>query len=286
MAGDRTIGDSLAGARTSLQAHSDTPSLDAQLLMMKTLGATRAWLMAHAGDPLPTKARLAFERDLGRVTGGTALPYVVGTWEFYGRPFVVTPAVLIPRPETELLVSVALRWLESREASCRVVDVGTGSGCIVASLALELPAHRYLAVERSWAALEVASKNMALYGLGQQVVLVQADLLEATTRSFDLVCANLPYLPSDRLASLPVAQREPLAALDGGPQGLATVVRLVEQLPARLARGGRLLLELDPEQMDPVQARLKTAIPGIQIEVVPDLSGAPRVLVADRIDQA
>ncbi len=261
MAGDPTIGDSLARARSSLQALSGTPSLDAQLLMMKTLGTTRAWLMAHAEDRLSPDHRQAFEDDVARVVSGTALPYVVGTWEFYGRPFVVTPAVLIPRPETELMVSVALRWLEARPGPGRVVDVGTGSGCIVASLALELDSHHYYAVDRSGTALEIAARNLRLYGMRRQVALVLADLLGPLPGPFDLICANLPYIPSHRLAGLPVARREPVLALDGGPHGLAIVGRLVAQLPDRLARGGRVLLELDPEQMAPVRAQILAALP-------------------------
>jgi release factor glutamine methyltransferase len=282
MASDRTIGDSLARARSSLQAHTDTPSLDAQLLMMKTLGTTRAWLMAHAEDRLSPDSRQAFEADVDRVAGGTALPYVVGTWEFFGRPFVVTPAVLIPRPETELLVSIALGWLEHQPEARRVADVGTGSGCVVASLALEFPAHHFLGVDHSWPALEVAARNLALYGLGGRVSLMQADLLTAASGPFDLLCANLPYIPSDRLPELPVSRREPTPALDGGPQGLAIVNRLVDQLPGGLAPGGRLLLELDPEQMAPVRARIRQVVGEARIETVPDLSGQPRVLVADR----
>lgn len=286
MAGAPTIGDSLTTARSSLQALSDTPSLDAQLLMMKTLGTTRAWLMAHAEDRLSPEHHQAFVHDVARVVSGMALPYVVGTWEFYGRPFVVTPAVLIPRPETELMVGVALSWLEGRPEPGRVIDVGTGSGCIVASLALELETHHYYAVDRSWTALEVAARNLGLYGLRRQVALVQAELLEPLPGPFNLICANLPYIPSERLASLPVARREPALALDGGPHGLAIVSRLVAQLPDRLARGGRALLELDPEQMAPVRAQILAALPRARVDILPDLSGSSRVLVADRPDDA
>ncbi len=277
----RTVGDHLAEARRALSPHSETPSLDSQLLMMKTLGVTRAWVLAHAEADLTSVQSDAFVFDLSRVVSGTALPYVIGSWEFFGRPFVITPDVLIPRPETEILVTAALRWLSERPQGQRVVDVGCGSGCIAISLALDMPGHMIYGVDVSPAALAVARRNAEAYHIEDELTLVEGDLLTPFDSRFDLVCANLPYIPTDRLAELEVAMREPSLALDGGPDGLAGIERLGLQLASRLAPGGRVLLELDPEQMDRASALMRAALPGVTTSVLADLSGRDRVLVVD-----
>ncbi|MGA9190406.1 MAG: peptide chain release factor N(5)-glutamine methyltransferase [Anaerolineales bacterium] len=277
----RTVGDHLAEARRALSPHSETPSLDSQLLMMKTLGVTRAWVLAHAEADLTSVQSDAFVYDLSRVVSGTALPYVIGSWEFFGRPFVITPDVLIPRPETEILVTAALRWLSERPQGQRVVDVGCGSGCIAISLALDMPGHMIYGVDVSPAALAVARRNAEAYHIEDELTLVEGDLLTPFDSRFDLVCANLPYIPTDRLAELEVAMREPSLALDGGPDGLAGIERLGLQLASRLAPGGRVLLELDPEQMDRASALMRAALPGVTTSVLADLSGRDRVLVVD-----
>jgi release factor glutamine methyltransferase len=278
----RTIADYLANARRLLETHSTTPSLDSQLLMMKALGATRAWVIAHPeATPTPSQ-QAAFEHDLEQVASGAALPYVLGYWEFFGRPFFLTPDVLIPRPETEVMVTAALRWLEGRPVGQRVVDVGCGSGCIVISLALDMPDHTYEGVDVSGGALDVAKRNAERYGLAESLVLIQTDLLAERAGPFDLVCANLPYIPSGRLAELDVGSKEPALALDGGEDGLAEVERLIAQLDQRLAPGGRVLLELDPDQMERAGSLMQESLPGVAVDTVRDLSGRERVLIADR----
>jgi len=277
----RTVGDHLAQARRILSPQSETPSLDSQLLMMKTLGVTRAWVLAHPEAVLTSVQSDAFEHDLSRVVSGTALPYVIGSWEFFGRPFVITPDVLIPRPETEILVTAALRWLSERPHGQRVVDVGCGSGCIAISLALDMPGHMIYGVDVSPTALAVARRNAEAYHIENELTLVDSDLLTPFDARFDLVCANLPYIPTDRLAELEVAMREPSLALDGGPDGLAGIERLALQLASRLAPGGRVLLELDPEQMDRASDLIRAGLPGVTTRVLADLSGRDRVLVVD-----
>lgn len=249
--------------------------------MMKTLGVTRAWVIAHSEAQLTPSQSQAFESHVAQVTGGTALPYVVGTWEFFGRPFIVTPDVLIPRPETEILVSAALRWLDARPSGQRVVDVGCGSGCIAISLALEMPEHTVRGVDVSPAALDVARRNAAAYHMEGEIGWFEGDLLAPLDGPFDLVCANLPYIPTERLEHLDVARREPRLALDGGPDGLSVVERLAAQVSGRLAPGGRLLLELDPDQMGRAADLMQTALPGATSHTLADLSGRDRVLVID-----
>lgn len=277
-----TVTEALARAKQVLRPGSDTPHLDAQLLMMHTLGVTRAWLMAHPEAVLSADQANTFDRYLARCQNGEALPYVVGVWEFFGRPYRVTPAVLIPRPETETLVELGLNWLAGREIPQRVVDVGTGSGCIVISLACQFPEHHYLGVDISEEALEVAAQNAAYYGFDETLIFARGDLLDEAGGPFDLICANLPYIPTDRLSDLAVGRREPKQALDGGGDGLEPFGRLAGQLVDRLARGGRLLAELDPEQMEPARAKLEALMPGGHTQVESDLAGHSRVLVFDR----
>jgi release factor glutamine methyltransferase len=281
MATVHTVGEHLADARKALADLSATPSLDSQLLMMHTLGVTRAWVIAHPEAILTPSQSGAFERDAAQVVSGVALPYVVGSWEFFGRPFSLTPDVLIPRPDTELLVTAALRWLDKRPPGQRVIDVGSGSGCIVISLALDMPDHHYMGVDISSGALGVARRNASSYRLEDDIVFAEGDLLEGISGPVDLVCANLPYIPTDRLAEIEVGLREPGLALDGGPDGLSVVRRLAEQLPSRLAPAGRVLLELDPDQMDRAKAVMRSHLPGASVEVLSDLSGLDRVLVID-----
>lgn len=282
MTASTTVAEGLARAKQVLQPGSDTPHLDAQLLLMHTLGVTRAWLMAHSEAVLTADQAKSFNDNVARCQKGEALPYVVGVWEFFGRPFRVTPAVLIPRPETETLVELGLNWLAGRETPQRVVDVGTGSGCIVISLACQFPKHHYLGVDISSEALEIAGRNAAYYGLDESLTFARGDLLAETEGPFDLVCANLPYIPTEHLPELAVGRREPTLALDGGEDGLAPFMRLAGQLPDRLAQRGRLLAELDPEQMSSAGAQLEALMPGGDTRVERDLAGRPRVLVFDR----
>ncbi|MDX1600741.1 MAG: peptide chain release factor N(5)-glutamine methyltransferase [Anaerolineales bacterium] len=265
-------------ARAQLEDLTDTPSLDAQLLMMRVLGVPRAWVLAHPEATLQPQQLEEFKSYVRRCAEGTALPYVIGRWEFFGRPFHVTPDVLIPRPETEHLVQVALGALARREDLRRVLEVGTGSGCVVVTLALEMEGRDYYASDISRPALDVASKNAREYRAQEQIDFVQADLLRGLRGPFDFVAANLPYIASDRLQTLKVGKREPDLALDGGQDGLEPLRSFVGPLRRSLRPGGELVLELDPEQMEAAESILGDAIPLDHVQVFDDLSGRARVL--------
>ena len=170
-------------------------------------------------------------RNLARLESGQPLPYVLGAWEFYGLTFELTPDVLIPRPETELLVEQALEWLADRPAPLLAADVGTGSGCIAISLAVHAPQLRLLASDLSWPALQVARSNLARHRVEGQISLLQCDLLPPLSLPFDLLVANLPYIPSPVLPGLKLSLSEPPLALDGGLDGLDFIRRSA-------ARGG------------------------------------------------
>ena len=207
------------------------------------------------------------------------LPYVLGRWHFYGREFAVTPAVLIPRPETETLVEHALAWLRAHPDRRRVTDVGTGSGALAVTLAAEKPAVRVTATDISPAALEVARRNARRHSVADRIAFVETDLLTALAGAFDLIVANPPYIPIAELANLPVAQHEPREALDGGADGLATIRRLLAQAQTRLAAGGALMLEIAASQGGAARAAALEAFPASKVVVHPDLAGRDRVLV-------
>lgn len=274
-----SVTDALQNGQARLQRVSDSPALDAELLLGHILGVERSWLLAHPEAALGPNQAQAWKKALRRLETGEALPYILGEWEFYGLKLELSPDVLIPRPETELLVETALDWLASHPQHRRTLDVGTGSGCIALALAFHCPDLEITASDLSSPALNVAARNLVRYDLADHAKLIQADLLAGLSGPFDLICANLPYIPTGRLASLDVARREPYLALDGGPDGLTLIRRLLAQAPACLAPGGLLLAEIDASQATSAPLLAQAAWPAAQVAVREDLAGLPRLLV-------
>lgn len=269
----------LAQGRTRLQPVSDTAALDAEVLLAKIVGQPRSWLLAHdRTEPTPAQ-QAAWEAAITKLEAGLPLPYFLGEWEFYGRSFKVSPAVLIPRPETELLVEQALAWLETNPGRRQAADVGTGSGIIAISLAVEVPDLAVLAVDLSAEALAIAKANAKGQGVDQRIQFMQGDLLSNVEGPFDLICANLPYVPSERLPSLRVSKQEPMLALDGGSgDGFSLVRKLARQAAGLLAPGGLFLAEIDTSQEAIAQELGKQIWPNANTTVLPDLTGRPRLL--------
>lgn len=268
----------LGNLRQCLQAVSDTPALDAQVLLAHILNRKRTWVLAHPDAALTDAQQHALWVAVARLQTGEPLPYVLGHWEFYGRDFIVSPATLIPRPETELLVEKALKWLAGNPDRRYAVDVGVGSGCIAITLAVEVLDLRLVAVDLSWSALLVARQNAERQGVSQRVQLVQADLLTSLSGPFDLVCANLPYIPSATLTRLRVRHTEPQLALDGGNDGLGLIRRLLADIQCRLRPGGLVLLEIEARQGEAIRGLAQALLPGIQTEVFTDLAGHERLI--------
>jgi release factor glutamine methyltransferase len=207
---------------------------------------------------------------------------VLGEWEFYGRTFQLTQDVLIPRPETELLVETALDFLRHRPGIRLAADVGTGSGCVAVTLLAETANLHALATDRSLAALRVASQNAIAQKVRSRFHAVEMDLLAGLRRPIDLICANLPYVSTADLDHLPVGRREPRLALDGGPDGLALTGRLLSDLPRCLAPGGRALLEIGAGQGPTLLSYLPEARPRLHAKGMADLAGHDRLMVIDR----
>jgi release factor glutamine methyltransferase len=210
--------------------------------------------------------------------------YIVGRRAFFDLELKVSPAVLIPRPETEHLVEEALRWVASHPEIAQVADVGTGSGALAICLAGRLPRARVWAVDVSPEALQVAAENVGRYSLGKRITLVCSDLLSQIKGPFDLIVANLPYVPHDEIETLmpDVAQFEPHLALGGGPDGLNLLRRLAAQLPTRLTRPGLALLEMDPRQAETVQALVQAQLPDARCSVLSDYAGLARLVRVER----
>jgi len=316
----RTIGAALADVTAVLRAGGvPSPHLDALLLLGHVLGASKADLLAHPERPLDAEQAAALAALVGRRAAREPLAYLVGQREFYGRAFRITPDVLVPRPETELLVELALDHLRrasrlerpttpvrrrpegrahtaasssgpqagslpGQSAACWAADIGTGSGALAVTLAAEREDLRLLAVDRSLEALRVARQNGERHGVAERVHLLRGDLLAAVRGPLGLVVANLPYIPTASLDTLmpEVARYEPRVALDGGLDGLALNRRLLAQAPALLAPGGLLLLEIGAEQAGVLRAAAQAALPTADVTVVKDLAGHDRVLRVQR----
>lgn len=248
------------------------------MILSHVLGQPRASLLARPETGLAAGQAQQLDELLARRAAGEPLPYLIGHWEFYGLDFLVTPDVLIPRPETELLVEQALAWLRLHPGRRRVADVGTGSGCIAAAVALNAPDVHVLAVDRSLRALHVARENLLRHAVLGRVALAQMDLLNAAAGPLDLICANLPYIPSPTLDGLDVARHEPRAALDGGADGLDLVRRLLATAPRLVSPGGLLLLEVEAGHGESAPALARELLPRADVALLADLAGLPRLL--------
>lgn len=260
-----------------LAACADEPQLEAQVLAGHVLRRSRTWILAHQDEEISAVELEQLALMVNRRLSGEPLPYLLGHWEFYGVDFVVSPAVLIPRPETEFLVENALAWLQEHAGS-HMADVGTGSGCIAVSVAQNCADVEIYATDSSPRALRIASINIKNYRLDERIHLWQGDLLSAVNFRFDLVCANLPYIPSSTVKTLDVANHEPISALDGGEDGLDLIRRLLTDSPRWMAPGGLMLLEIESGQRQTACEAVRKILPDASSEVLYDLAGLPRLL--------
>ncbi len=284
-------------------AHVPSHALAAELLLMHALDRDRTWLYTHPEAPLDSNVAGNYFALVARRAAGEPVQYLTGKQEFWGLEFEVTPAVLIPRPETELVVEVALERLAERGIKIdsgagasgeplRIADVGTGSGCLAVALARELPHAEILATDISVAALDVARRNAARHAVSDRLHFLQTNLLEAVSLSplatrhaplrFDLIVSNPPYIARDEAASLPreVRDYEPSEALFPGPTGIEMYARLIEQAALLLSTGGILVLELGYGSSERVREMFHAQQRWHKVSIANDLAGIPRVLSA------
>jgi release factor glutamine methyltransferase len=277
-----TIQEIVDQIRQSLSQHSDSPSLDAQVLVAHCMEKPRSWVLAHPEALLNDRQYDAIVQASNRLYRGEPLPYVLGHWEFFGIDFKLTPDVLIPRPETELLVERGLDWLRLHPTSRQIIDVGTGSGCIAIALAMNIPNLHILLADISPQALKVARVNAENYGLCDRLEFQQADLLEGIAGPCAVICANLPYIPTLVLKNLPVIDKEPQLALDGGIDGIELINRLLYQARSRLSPGGLILLEIEASQGAEAVKLAQALYPAAKVNLLKDLSGQDRCLEIER----
>lgn len=297
-----TLRAALAEARRRLaDAGVEDAGLEAELLLRHALAfgeapaavPSRAHLLARLDDPLDAAAAARFQDFLRRRLAREPSAYITGHREFYGLDFLVTPATLIPRPETETLVDAALELARDLcppgpsggspegSASLLVADVGAGCGAVAVAIAHALPQATVVATDVSRAALAVAAANARRHGVERRVHLLQADLLPPLRRGYDLIVANLPYVKTAdwRRLAPEVRDYEPRAALDGGRDGLLQIRRLLRRAPALLRPGGSACLEFGLGQEAALRAIAASAFPQAAVQVRADLAGRPRVLI-------
>ena len=252
--------------------------LEAEVLLRHVLGIGRAAFLMRRDEPLADEEAARFAALLERRLAREPLAYIIGQREFYGLAMHVDRRVLIPRPETEGLVE---RTIALAQPAALIVDVGTGSGCIAVALAVHLPLVRVIATDASADALACARENATRHGAADQITFLHGDLLQPVQGEVDIIVSNPPYIAGPEIAGLApeIAQFEPRAALDGGPDGLDVLRRLLAQAAPRLRRGGSVLLEIGAAQGNAVAEIARAAFPGATIAVEHDLAGLERYVV-------
>lgn len=273
--------------RTLDACHIPDARLEAEVMLMNVLRMQRHDLFAQQELELSPPQEQALAQIMQRRLQREPLAYILQYKEFYGVNLLVNPNVLIPRPETEGLVEhalfMALMGMETPDLV--IADIGTGTGAIAVNLALHLPAARIYALDNADNVLDVAAYNIRAHNVTDRITLAKGDLLEPLPEPVDLILANLPYLPTDRIPTLaPEIRWEPAAALDGGPDGLDLIRRLLHQAqaPDKLKPHGIILLELDPEQIPPIRELAARLFPNAQTSVEPDLTRRDRILIINR----
>jgi release factor glutamine methyltransferase len=258
---------------------------EASSLLSFVLGKDRTFLISHAEDPVDDNSLDQFREFVERRAVGEPLQYITGVQDFYGREFRVTPDVLIPRPETELLVEAALEVTKADNPF--ICDVGTGSGCIAVTLLCELAGARAVAVDKSPAALEIAKLNAAKQSVADRAEFVVSDCFDALNPrvfQFDLIVSNPPYVAEAALTGLQreVRDHEPVVALSPGPDGLSVIRRLLTEAPDYLKPNGHLLMEIGFDQGDAVRSLIDQHVWSL-LDIRPDLQSIPRIVVLKRL---
>jgi len=270
------------GTRLIQSSGSDEARLEAELLLMHALKTDRVHLYERLQEEMPVHAGGYYRRLLDRRLAHEPTPYIVGHKEFFGLEFEVTRSALIPRPETETLVELAIGFARDRYANgrCTIADVGAGSGVIAVALACELPNARVIATDVSKRALALARRNAARHGVAARIEFVEGDTLLPIEGRAEIIATNLPYVTTeDWLAAPPeIREREPRRALDGGADGLRYIRRLLRQAPEKLAGNGALFAEIGDRQGEIARSLAGECFPAAEVEVRPDLAGRDRVL--------
>jgi len=273
-----TVREALASGRMILEEYEiEDAALEAEVLLREVLQKTRVEIFLELDTKLSPQEYAAFRRSIRRRCMDEPTAYILGRREFYGRDFLVDDRVLVPRPETELLVEKAVEFARDYETPL-LADVGTGCAAVAITLALELPEAIVYATDISGDALRVARKNCRKLGVSIKVNLLKGNLLAVLPQHVDIITANLPYVRKSDLPLTGTVSAEPRLALDGGVDGLQRIRQLCRQAGDKLRPSGHMLLEIGQDQAEAVTMLLRSLFPGAKIGVLPDLSGIDRVV--------
>ncbi len=282
-----TIAEVLREAAAELD-HAGVPEArrEAGSLLSFILGKDRTFLISHAEDETDENSLGRFREFVERRATGEPLQYITGVQDFYGREFRVSPEVLIPRPETELLVEAALQIVGEAGAAPFICDVGTGSGCIALTLLCEIVNARVVAIDKSAAALEIAKLNAQSLSVAGRALFLESDCfdsLDSSANEFDLIVSNPPYVAEKALQGLQreVRDHEPLVALSPGGDGLSVIRRLIDEGPAFIKPSGHMLMEIGFDQGEAVERLINDSAWSLR-EIRPDLQGIPRIVVLQK----
>jgi release factor glutamine methyltransferase len=279
-----TIGEAVhAAAQRLREAAEEDARLEAEVLLAHATGVDRTHVLARLHDQLAVEDTRAFDTLIARRAAREPLAYIVGRREFYGIDIICAPGALIPRPETEMLVDLALEEIERRGRDVRIVDVGTGSGAIAVAIAANAPDMRIVASDASDAALAIARRNVEAHGLAARVTLRRASLLEDAGMC-DVIVANLPYVSEREWAELQpeIREHEPRESLVGGETGAEVIEQLIAQAPAHVAASGVLAAEIGETQSERLLSCARRFYPDADAYGMKDFAGRDRVLVVRR----
>lgn len=261
--------------------------LDAEVLLAHIIKKDRVWLITHRDEVLDDEQQRAFAEVIRRRTGREPLQHIIGSQEFWGLEFMVTPDVLIPRPETEHIIEAALAIVQDRNSPVRIIDLCTGSGCIAVSLAKELAAARVIATDASEKALAVARENSRRHGVAERIRFLQGDLFRPLEEldlrgQVDILVSNPPYVLAGNLSTLQpeVRDYEPQMALIAGPEGTEIAIRIIRTAPEYLKQNGALIMEMGMGQSEALMRAVAATSAYAGPDILKDLAGINRVIVA------
>jgi len=277
-----TLGQSLRQAAHAIAAlGSDEASLEAELLLMEATGLDRVHLYQRLDEEVAPEEAAVFQRYLERRLAHEPVPYIVGHKEFFGLEFEVAPCALIPRPETETLVELVIAYARGRGGPLTIADIGTGTGIIAVAVAWALPEARVIATDIAEESLALARRNAERHGVAGRMTFAQGDLLDALSEPVDVIAANLPYVKTADWEALPpeIREYEPRSGLDGGPDGLRLIERLLAEAPRWLRQRGALFEEIGDTQGPAAAEMARRYFPDAEVRVERDLAGRDRVLV-------
>jgi len=264
-------------SKNKISKISDTADVEINAILCKVIKKNLAWCLAHSDYLLNPSEIIQLSSYLDDLASGVPLAYILGEIEFFGRTFIIDENVLIPRPETELLVEAAKEWILNKKDSKKIIDVGCGSGIIIISLLRDFPSLKGVAVDISRGALTITNRNKMKHKI-DNLDLIQSDTLSGIYSKFDIILANLPYIPESSLEKLAVSKYEPKLALNGGEDGLQIIKRLIDHIPTHINTPGLVLLEIQNDQSVRVMNYFTKILPNGIITTIQDYSGLDRVI--------